>query len=165
MTQASESPKVLIVDTDLNAMSSLKRALERADYEVIQAESFEEGKVLLTAERPTVLVAALKLGSFNGLHLLLHGRRERPNLVGIVTSPFADSTLEAEAHRLGGAYLVRPFNPEEVMALLSRMLPREIPPDTRRFEERRSLERRQTAIAGYVPERRVVDRRHSRSQA
>jgi DNA-binding response OmpR family regulator len=125
MGDRPRSVKILVVDTDRRALRTLGDELLRADYDTIEAASFEDAKRLLAIERPSVLIAPVRLGEFNGLHLLLRGRMDQSDLIAIITSPVADSVLKAEAHRLGGSFLVEPVSPSEVLAIVSRSLPHE----------------------------------------
>lgn len=163
MSESQEHRKILVVGTDRNDLSRLRHELERAGYETVEATSFDAGKSLLAKLRPAVLIADVCLGAFNGFHLFLRGRTQHSELVGIITSPFSDSVLQAETHRLGGTFLVRPLDVSELLAVISRSLIRaEASVSPRRGPvERRELERRHVTAPRVGPERRVVDRRNS----
>jgi len=147
---------ILIVDMDRDLLRELAGRLRRAGYEVFEAASFEEGKRLLSAKKPAALIADIRLGQFNGLHLLLRGRVERPDMRAIITSNFADAVLEAETRRLGGTFVPKPFAYPELLATLGQVLAEKQPG---RLVERRVAERRQAVVSVYAPERRVGQRR------
>jgi DNA-binding response OmpR family regulator len=164
MGEVQGQPKILVVDTDPLSVSSLQAELQRAGFETVEATSFQAAKDLLKTLRPTVMIADVRLGAFNGLHLFLRGRMQQPDLVGIVTSSIPDAVLQTETSRLGGTFLVKPLNLSEVLALISqasrsRQAPAVALADN--FVERRIARRRQVITPPrFAPERRVADRRH-----
>lgn len=100
------SAYVLIVDDDPEVLDVLRDVLEGAGYRTVGTTTFEEGRRLLAASPPpAVLVTDVRLGAYNGLQLA-HLRDPATRLV--VISGFLDRTLEAEATRLGGVYLLKP---------------------------------------------------------
>ncbi len=63
-------------------------------------------------ETPAELVIAdVRLGAFNGLHIVARCRAERREMAAIVTDKSRDAVLEQDALRLGAAYLVKPIEP------------------------------------------------------
>jgi DNA-binding NtrC family response regulator len=89
--------------------------LEAAGYQVRSARSFDEAKTLLAAERPDILVTDLRLGQYNGIHLVLRSRSDHPGIVAVVTSRIADPVLEAEAHRQNAQFLLRPLTGPQLL--------------------------------------------------
>lgn len=93
--------------------------LEAAGYQVRSARSFDEAKTLLAAERPHLLVTDLRLGQYNGIHLVLRSRSDYPGIVAVVTSRVADPVLEAEVHRQNAQFLLRPLTGPQLLAAIS----------------------------------------------
>ena len=60
-----------------------------------------------------------RLGRFNGLHLIMRGRFDHPEMAAIVTSGRKDPVLEAEAITCGARCVVAPKNSSEVLELVS----------------------------------------------
>ena len=89
--------------------------LEAAGYEVRSARSFDEAKTLLAAERPHLLVTDLRLGQYNGIHLVLRSRSDYPGIAAVVTSRVADPVLEAEVHRQHAQFLLRPLTGPQLL--------------------------------------------------
>jgi len=96
--------------------------LEAAGYQVKSARSFDEAKTLLAAERPHLLVTDLRLGQYNGIHLVLRSRSDYPGIVAVVTSRVADSVLEAEVHRQNAQFLLRPLTGPQLLAAIGASL-------------------------------------------
>jgi DNA-binding response OmpR family regulator len=112
----------LLVDTELRVLHDFAEALRCEGYDVLPATSFQEGKRLWMHHHPGVLVVDVRLGEFNGLQLLMRARADRPDLHAIITCPFADPVLEAEARRFGGDFLVKPIDPMQIVAAIERSM-------------------------------------------
>ena len=97
---------VVVVDGNARDRTSTVTLLEAAGYRVRSARSFDEAKTLLAAECPDLLITDLRLGQYNGLHLVLRTRNTYPEMAALVTSRVADPVLEAEA-----APAARPVRP------------------------------------------------------
>lgn len=161
--QESLACTVLVVDTDLKVLHGFAQALREGGYIVFEASSFEDGKRLWREITPAVLVVDIRLGQFNGLQLLMRARSDRPDLKGIITCPFADQVLEAETHRFGGTFLIKPIAPWQIVEAVRNaarpdlVVPNPVTPPL--LLERRRVDRRQTEIPVFWPERRVGPRR------
>ena len=101
---------ILIVDEDPAALTTLVAALTQAGHTAIGVTSFREGIRALTTTTPALLVCSVRLGPFNGLHLLMRGRAEHPGLPAILMGPRSE-VVAREAHALGAAvYLTQPID-------------------------------------------------------
>ena len=89
--------------------------LSDAGYDVITAATFQDARRILRESPPDLLIADVRLGSFNGLQLVIGAQHRIPS---IVITGYADAVLEAEARRGGAEYLVKPFNPERLLMLI-----------------------------------------------
>jgi CheY-like chemotaxis protein len=104
------SRTALVVDPDPVRLASTSEALRSLGYAVSVASTFEDARrQLLASEALSLLVADIRLGQFNGLHLAFRARAHIPQVRLVITDHVFDVTLEAETKRLGGAYIVRPF--------------------------------------------------------
>jgi DNA-binding response OmpR family regulator len=94
----------------------------RADFLAARAEIDEHA--------PDLLVAEVRLGDFNGLHLAIRARGRGAHTQAIVIGP-PDSVLEAEACRQEISYLTSPLD-EDMFAVTARRLLRqaETPPSS-----------------------------------
>jgi DNA-binding NtrC family response regulator len=98
--------------------------LEAAGYRVLSAGSFDEAKQVLALEGPDLLITGVRLGPYNGLHLVLRSRSDHPDMAAIVTSRHRDAVLEQEARRQNAGFVVRPVADDEFLAEVSRSLAR-----------------------------------------
>jgi CheY-like chemotaxis protein len=110
---------ILIVDDHRVTRLGLAEMLGQAGYDVVTAGTFPEARRILRETPPDLLIADVRLGSFNGLQLVISGPRRIP---AIVITGYADAVLEAEARRGGAEYLVKPFDPEQLLSLIKQKL-------------------------------------------
>lgn len=113
---------ILIVDTDTKTLARTAVSLRTAGYDVVTADGFEEGKRLLDSNTPDLLLTAMRLGAFNGLHLVVRGRTLRPTMAAIVVGARADRGLEADALSLGALFASQPIGDEALRALVARAI-------------------------------------------
>lgn len=117
------SPRsVVVVDGNAPDRTNTVALLEAAGYRVRSARSFDEAKTLIAAERPDILITDLRLGQYNGLHLVLRTRTDHPEMVALVTSRVADPVLEAEAHRQRAHFLLAPLTAMQLLQAVASSL-------------------------------------------
>lgn len=112
---------VLVVDVDRPAVATRISWLRSAGYDVSGATTFEEATQLLDKRPPTLLVVTLRLGAFNGVHVVLRGRARNPHLAAIVLG----NTLEdgaAETKACGAVFGLKPQMAEQLLALVATAL-------------------------------------------
>jgi DNA-binding NtrC family response regulator len=110
---------ILIVDQHPRA-AQLAKPLARAGYAVATATTFEAARERLNAMPPDLLIAAERLGLFNGLHLVLRARFDHPDMAAIVTADRIDPVLQAEAMSCGAACAAGSMTAPELLELVSR---------------------------------------------
>ena len=118
---------ILVVDHDRDELAATKKVLTGTGYSVKDASTFEEGRRLMAVEPPDVLIADVRLGAFNGLHLLVISRHDRPEMAAIITHAYSDPVLEAEANHHGAAYLVKSIRLSVLLSTISEVLLRRAP--------------------------------------
>ena len=133
------SQRVLVVAPSRLLARELAATLKSAGYASIVVSDFVVAKTLLEG-RPDYLIAELKLGAYNGLHLAI--RAAGLGTPAIIIGD-ADPVLEAEAERYKAAFLRTPLDPERVLVLL-----RAVPASSRR--KRRSPRKEVGVLDAYV---------------
>ena len=113
---------VLVVDLNPTDRAKTVRLLEAAGYLVTATGNFNEAKHLIAQAAPDLLVTDLRLGSYNGLHLVLRSKTDHPGMASLVTSRFDDPVLQAEAERQKAAFLVRPIADEVFLDAIAQTL-------------------------------------------
>lgn len=109
---------VLIVDDDASVLATTIAAFEQAGYAATGASTFQAAKRLLHDHPPDVLIAAVRLGAFNGFHLALLGQQADPTMMTIVTYLPADRGLESIARRLDVGFWQKPSEPGSLVSRL-----------------------------------------------
>ena len=159
----SEQPlSALVVGFNSHDLLVAVETLSAAGFLVSPVDRFETAKGRLSYNPPSILITAVKLGEFNGLHLVLEARAAGP-VAAIVTSDVADRVLERDAEQLGATFLVQPVSGRELLAAVVRTVFRcmhDPAPIRAPFERRQSQRRIMQTAAG--PDRRNGDRRRER---
>jgi DNA-binding response OmpR family regulator len=110
--------QVLIVEPEESVRASLAAALDLAGFEIIEARTFQEARRLLRERTPGILVTEVRLAGFNGLQLILTSPKRIPS----VLVSRADPVLQAEARRLGAAYLIKPVSHADLLVAIEQQL-------------------------------------------
>jgi DNA-binding NtrC family response regulator len=158
---ALECGAVLVVEPVIEVRLHAVSTLSAAGFRVTAAEGFTQAKALLGSLRPTVLITALRLADYNGLHLVLRAKTTNPDIAALVTSPAADAVLRSDAEAMDATFVGTPISNADLVAATVRTMLRarsHAAPVRPPFERRRGQRRAQTAAV--VPERRRGDRRH-----
>ena len=117
----SNAFRVLIVNPDAVLGGRLAEPLQAAGYRVTALTRFDEASARLKAEHFDAVVAAERLGTHNGLHLIIRARAEGRLAAAVVTCTDPDPVLENDARELGATCLVAPWlAPAELLAVIAR---------------------------------------------
>lgn len=116
--------KILCVDDDEAIRRLLRRLLEGADHEVLEAEHGAAGLRLLWSERPDLLILDITMRGMTGWDVL-ERVRELSDLPVMMLSGRADELEKVRALR-GGAddYVTKPFARQELLARIDVLLRR-----------------------------------------
>jgi DNA-binding NtrC family response regulator len=153
---------VLIVEPAVDELLTLTSMLTEAEFQVTATDTFAQARAALNAAPPAILITTVRLGSYNGLHLVLRSTASNPGLAVLVTSPTDDPVLRADAEAMGATFIVKPVSTADLLAALLRTLH---DPDRKPLRppfERRASERR-IADHAYIADRRIADRRRDLS--
>jgi DNA-binding NtrC family response regulator len=117
-----ERRSILIVEPNRAQLIETASALRSIGYLVSEASDFNEGNRILSSEPPDLLITGLKLGAYNGLHLVVRAHARHPEMATIVTSDTADPVLEAEARKHNATYLTKPWQNQDFIRAITRSL-------------------------------------------
>lgn len=106
---------VLLVNAEPFALRGLETCLLAQGYGVIPASTFQMAKELLNRLSPDLLVADVRLGAFNGLHLAVRSHFHYPDRPVIISHTAYDPVLEVEARRLGATFIAKPLQSPEFL--------------------------------------------------
>ena len=121
------SKRLLVVDDEPNLLRAVAACLKTAGYEVSTARSAREALVQLAETIPDLLVSDIRMPGMDGYQLARQLRGSpRTALVPIVFLTAKDETADrVEGFRAGvDAYLTKPFEPEELIAVVNGILNR-----------------------------------------
>ncbi len=114
----AEITKVLCVDDERNVLKALRRLfMDEEDYEIIIAESGEEGlEILRNDDEISLVISDYRMPGMNGVDFLSKVYEGWPDTVRIVLSGYADTAAVVEAINLGRIYkfIPKPWNDEEL---------------------------------------------------
>ena len=117
---------VLIVDDEKNIRLTLSQALEGMGVETDTAADGEEALAKLKEKEFGLILLDLKMPGIDGMEVLHRISEIRPDIRIIILTAYGTVELAVEAMKLGAAdFIQKPFTPEEIRELVSRVLDRE----------------------------------------
>ncbi|WP_437693749.1 ATP-binding protein [Sorangium sp. So ce176] len=120
MTRAgAERGALLIVDDERETLKALRRELRR-DYDVLVAESAEQGYAVLR-ERPIhVVLSDQRMPGMTGTEFYARVKAEFPDTVRLLMTAYADTNAAIQAINEGGVYrfIPKPWDPAGLAGIL-----------------------------------------------
>jgi len=111
--------RVLLIDDEPFYFKLLQKALKEAEYKLEYAKSGNEGLAKIPSFEPEMLIVDLKLPELDGFEILKRLRRDpKFSYIPVIVITSQDELSEKlKAFELGADdYLVKPFQPEELVA-------------------------------------------------
>ena len=121
------SKRLLVVDDEPNLLRAVAACLKAEDYEVNTARNGHEALMQLAESIPDLIISDIRMPGMDGYKLARQLRGSpRTALVPIVFLTAKDETADRiEGFRAGvDAYLTKPFEPEELIAVVNGILNR-----------------------------------------
>ncbi|MFP4474980.1 MAG: response regulator [Desulfatibacillaceae bacterium] len=110
---------VLVVDDERIVRESLCAWLEDDGYTAVAASSGREALDRLEQGDVSVMLADIKMPGMDGVELLHHAMERQPGLTVVMMTAYATVDTAVEAMKTGARdYLVKPFEPEDVLRLV-----------------------------------------------
>ncbi|HFC09525.1 MAG TPA: HD domain-containing protein [Chloroflexi bacterium] len=123
----ASAPLILLVDDDAELTHILEEFLSQQGFRTLSAHTIKAALAVLRHETPTLLIADMRLpdGSGNDLIAYLRQQPEGEAVPVIVVSALADASSVQTARRFGAdEYLIKPFHPDELLAVVQNSLHR-----------------------------------------
>jgi two-component system response regulator HydG len=123
--KAPTTPRVLIVDDDIDIQDALKIGLQDEGYQVESRMTGNEGLDYLKAQKnlPDVIICDLKLPDINGLEFIEKTKQQSVNAPIILITAHATVETAAQALKQGAFdYIAKPINPVELSVLAGRAI-------------------------------------------
>lgn len=111
--------RILLIDDEQFYFKLIQKSLREAEYQLEYAKSGGEGLAKLPSFQPEILIIDLKLPEMDGFEILTRVRRDPKfsHIPVIVITSKDELSEKLKAFELGADdYLVKPFQPEELVA-------------------------------------------------
>lgn len=113
--------RVLIVEDDASLREAVSDTLKLSDYEVIEADCGEAAIVRLNENQVDFIVSDVNMPGMDGHELLAYVRQHQPQVPFLLVTAYATVEKAVSALHAGAVdYLVKPFQPEQLIELLER---------------------------------------------
>lgn len=117
------SQKILIVDDSALSRRTLRRILESAGYEVVEADDGMTALELYFLEKPSLVLLDLVMKGMYGLDVLVKLREMDPKALVVVASADIQSSTRKMVDEAGAlAFINKPFVSEQVIAAVEAAL-------------------------------------------
>ena len=117
---------VLIIDDEKNILLTLSQSLEALQLETDTALNGEEALAKLKEREFGLILLDLRMPGMDGMEVLRQVREIRPDIGIIMITAYGTIEVAVEAMKLGAVdFIQKPFSPEEIRELVSRVLDRE----------------------------------------
>ena len=117
-------PGILLVDDDATLLSVLSRRLTREGYEVQTAPSGERALAMLERAWPQILVVDLMMPGMDGFELCARIKRIADLPIIVLSAVDASEAKVRALEDYAEDYITKPFNPDELVARVQRVLRR-----------------------------------------
>jgi two-component system chemotaxis response regulator CheY len=119
--------RVLVVDDEPSVRTIVRLLLEKAGYDVIEAENGEAAiEALNTGENRLVLdvvICDIRMPKINGVQALEYFQREYPHVPVIVLTAYPDTKMAVSFMRNGVAdYLIKPVDAQRLRAAVEKAM-------------------------------------------
>ena len=126
-------PKILVVDDEENIRALVRFNLEKAGYQIVEANNGKHALEIIAEDRPDLIILDLMLPVIDGLDVC---RKLKGNLITSAIPIIMLTAKSDEVDRVIGLelgaddYLTKPFGPRELIARIKAVLRRSILPTT-----------------------------------
>jgi CheY-like chemotaxis protein len=138
----SSNHRLLVVEPDSQAAAVVRDTLLSAGHGIVAVNSFEDAVRVLNDGGADLLITALRLGAFNGLHLVIRSRVLHPDVPTLVIADPTDRSSDID--RLGVRFLAKPVDTIDLSTTVAELLAQRGIPST-------SLQRRWPRKHAHLP--------------
>lgn len=121
-----QSARILVIDDDPAIVRAIRKILERADYEVLEAEDGKQGLEVARREHPDLIITDLIMPEVEGIETIQTLRAEFPDTKILAVSgggAMGPGTYLIDAEILGADRgMAKPFMPDELLAAVEELL-------------------------------------------
>lgn len=115
--------KILLIEDDVPFCKMLDSFLSRKGYEVASAFSAQEAQAKIKQQDFDLVITDLRLPDYDGIQLMAEIKESHPQIPVILMTGYSDVNTAVKAIKNGASdYISKPFNPEEVLLVVSNAL-------------------------------------------
>ncbi len=122
------SHKILTIEDDIEMLTFLGILLQTAGFEVLQASSAAEGLRLAREMQPSLVLLDVMLPDMDGWEVCERLRQIGPMPIVFVTV-LRNSQDQSRAMAMGDDYIVKPFDPRELVRRVREQIERSVSVD------------------------------------
>lgn len=121
--------KVLTVDDSVTIRMVIKRTLTQAGYEVLEAQNGAEALKVIEQTELSMVISDYNMPVMNGLELMTEVKnnpqyKKNKFIPFVMLTAVMGEDLKAKALEIGArAYLVKPFQPQQVLEMVQKLVP------------------------------------------
>ena len=115
--------KILLIEDDVSFCKLLEQFLLKKSFLVTTSFTAEDAKVKITNEEFDLIITDLRLPNYDGIELMTEFKESHPTIPVILMTGYSDVNTAVKAIKKGASdYISKPFNPEEVLLVISNAL-------------------------------------------
>ncbi len=115
--------KILVVDDEVDMLSTCKKFLVREGYDVSVADRGEAGLEVLETDRPDLVLTDLKMPGIDGMEVLRQVKKRLPDTIVIVFTGYGTIQDAVMAMKEGAFdFVAKPFTPDQLTVTVERAL-------------------------------------------
>lgn len=115
--------QILLIEDDVSFCKMLENFLVKKSYVVTAAFSAEEAKTKINTQNFDLIITDLRLPNYDGIELMSEFKITHPKIPVILMTGYSDVNTAVKAIKNGASdYISKPFNPEEVLLVISNTL-------------------------------------------
>ena len=111
----------MIVDDNVELLTTMVDLVASWGLTVLSFDKFEAARAqLLAGVDADALLVDVRIGGFNGLHLVHLAKKLKPTMTVAAMTGFDDPVLRDEAEKAGAVFLLKPVPPQKLREALFR---------------------------------------------
>jgi len=115
--------KVLVVDDAAFMRATIEKTLTKAGHEVIQAASVTDALEKYKEQKPDIVTMDITMPEMDGIQAVRVLKKIDSGVRVIMVSAMGQRSMVGEAIQAGAAdFVVKPFQPERILASLARVM-------------------------------------------
>ena len=139
-------PKILLIEDDISFCKLLERFLLKKAYDVTIAFSAEEARLAIKKESFDLILTDLRLPDSDGIGLMKEFKDSYPDIPVILMTGYSDVNTAVKAIKNGAAdYISKPFNPDEVLLVITNDLQSETTTEETPSQEKKAPKKQTTS--------------------